>query len=113
MMYTLAHQSVRLRPTYCLIDAVNRPMFEGLKWNPEGLLVRLTEADEFRDFPVPHLALPRLLSGRALSDDERAILDSYARMIDGRIWYLERHAQPAQIDSLLTMRNAIAASVRH
>lgn len=110
MMYSLAHEAVRLRPTYSLIGAINRPMFEGLKWNPEGLAVRLTSEDVYTPFPLPRFELPELLRGRELSAEEGELLNQYGRMLDGRTWYLQRHGQSAQLDSLAIMRQALSSN---
>lgn len=107
MLRALALQSVRLRPTYTLLGALHQPMFAGLLWSPEGMLVRLTSDPQYRAFPLPKLELPALLRGRALRHEEQVILSQYGRMLDGRVWYLEQHGHQAETDSLRMLRQAL------
>jgi len=98
---------VRLRPTYALIGALHQPMFAGLQWNPEGMLVRLTSDSQYRPFSLPKLELPALLRGRVLRHEEQVLLSQYGRMLDGRMWYLEQHGRQTETDSLRMLRQAL------
>ena len=107
MMWSLAHEATKLRPTYAMVGAVSHPMFEGLTRHPEGLLVRFSTDRERRDFPAPRFDLPRALLGRTLVPEEQELLDRYVYALSARLTYEMGNAPSARLDSVRTTRDAI------